>query len=468
MDAPVLRRHGHRLPKDARTLLQTPTSVQSVFKCGGRYSYFGLESGILKILSQNKCLLGDNSLKLSFNIDGVPLFKSTSIQFWPILCSFHTFEPFIVALFCGSAKPNPVDHYLSDFICELQQLCENGITHDNANYRVSVEAFICDAPARAFLKCIKGHTGYNSCERCTIHGSWNGRVVFNSDEVFPPRIQHDFAAMKYGMHQVKMSPLLGLDISCISRFPLDYMHMVCLGVVKRMLCFLRRGPNNCRLSVRQKADVSNRLESLSGFMPREFARQPRSLSEMDRWKATEFRQFLLYTGPVVLRHVVTEAVYDHFLSLTVSLSIMLDSDPVKRNGYLPYARQLIEYFVHKCKDIYGHTFTVYNVHNLLHLHEDVSFFQCSLNEVSAFQFENHLQVVKKLVRKSQNPIVQVAKRLTEIERSKCRSLDKGGVTFISTNRKDGCFLLHTEEFAFIREKRQDGKLVCDCIGQQHR
>ena len=92
------------------------------------------------------------------------------------------------------------------------------------------------------------------------------------------------------------------------------MHLVCLVGVKRMLCFLRRGPNNCRLSVHQKADVSARLESLSGFMPRE-------LSELDRWKATEFRQFLLYTGPVVLRHVVTEAVYDHFLSLTLSLTL---------------------------------------------------------------------------------------------------------------------------------------------------
>ena len=45
-------------------------------------------------------------------------------------------------------------------------------------------------------------------------------------------------------------------------------------------------------------------------------------------------------------------------------------------------------------DIYGSTFTVYNVHNLLHLHEDVSFFNCSLNDVSAFQFKNHLQVIK--------------------------------------------------------------------------
>ena len=39
----ILMRHGHCLPKDAQTLLQTPTSVQSVVKCGGQYIYLGLQ-----------------------------------------------------------------------------------------------------------------------------------------------------------------------------------------------------------------------------------------------------------------------------------------------------------------------------------------------------------------------------------------------------------------------------------------
>ncbi|KAL7381522.1 hypothetical protein ABVT39_007141 [Epinephelus coioides] len=43
----VLRRHGHRLPKDAWTLLQTPKDVQCQLKCNGQYAYYGLESGIL-------------------------------------------------------------------------------------------------------------------------------------------------------------------------------------------------------------------------------------------------------------------------------------------------------------------------------------------------------------------------------------------------------------------------------------
>ena len=64
------------------------------------------------------------------------------------------------------------------------------------------------------------------------------------------------------------------------------MHLVCLGVVKRML---KQGPRICKLSNAMVQDISNILISLSGKMPSEFSRQPKSLTEIERWKATEFK-----------------------------------------------------------------------------------------------------------------------------------------------------------------------------------
>jgi hypothetical protein len=86
----------------------------------------------------------------------------------------------------------------------------------------------------------------------------------------------------YENHQRQASPLIANGISCIHRFPLDYMHLVCLEVTKRLLHYLKSGPKE------YIAQISETLVSLHGNMPSEFAQQPRSLKELDWWKATEY------------------------------------------------------------------------------------------------------------------------------------------------------------------------------------
>jgi hypothetical protein len=365
---------------------------------------------------------------------------------------------FVIALFHGCSKPHPLSDYLEDFLAELDKIQVDGITHGSKRYAFKICCFSCDAPARCFLKCIIGHTGYFACERCMMKGSWEGRVVYNLGEASELRTDDKFANCEYEHHQKCVSPLIGHNISCVQGFSLDYMHMVCLGVVKRILHFLKSGPRICKLSS---------VLSLKGKMPREFARQPRSLIELQRWKATEFRQFLLYTGPIVLRNVVADKTYQHFLALSIAMSIMLDANTARRNAYLAYAQQLLQYFVNNCKHVYGETFAVYNVHGLLHLHEDINFYGCSLNEISCFPFENFMQRLKKLVRNGNNPVAQVGKRLVELN---CGNVQKSYIkprfTHVSSNWKDGCFLLANNRFVFVKETRDNGELVCDVVHDQ--
>ncbi|KAF4114095.1 hypothetical protein G5714_004318 [Onychostoma macrolepis] len=52
----------------------------------------------------------------------------------------------------------------------------------------------------------------------------------------------------------------------------------------------------------------------------------------------------------------------------------------------------------------------------------------------------------------------------ELEKStKHRRVAKETFTRVSTTLRDGCFLLDNEDFAFVKEKRSDGSLVCDVI-----
>ena len=477
----ILREQGHRLPKDARTLLKTPRAVEVQNKCGGQFKHFGLETGIATcIATSNNFHIKHDQVALKLNIDGIPLFKSNTIEFWPILCQFADFEPFIVSLYCGTTKPNPLEDFLADFIEELNSITENGITVKGKDFKVSVRCFICDAPARAMLKKIKGHSGYHACERCTIQGQYekevkkgpgdekkkSGRVVLiaREGEVIHKRSDGGFANSQYPNHQMGESPLNAInviDIGLITMFVLDYMHLVCLGVVKRTLTFLKQGPYICRISALNKATLSENLTALQGHIPSEFAREPRPLEDLDRWKATEFRQFLLYTGPLVLKDVVKPDVYHHFLTLSVAMSILLQTDSKKRRDNLNYARELLVFFAEESTKLYGRTYPVYNVHSLTHLVDDVRNFNCSLNDISAFPFENYLQQVKKMVRNGRNPIAQVTKRLNEKLTLSNESCSRNMT--ISTSQKDSCVVLHDDSYAFVKEKKDNGTLLVDIL-----
>lgn len=100
------------------------------------------------------------------------------------------------------------------------------------NIPVNLLAFVCDAPARSFLKCIISHGGYYACERCTVRGIQN-RGVRYIDTTSPLRTNEEFAREHYDIHQHKLSPLSRLQFPMVSGFILDSMHLVFLGVVKK-------------------------------------------------------------------------------------------------------------------------------------------------------------------------------------------------------------------------------------------
>lgn len=110
----------------------------------------------------------------------------------------------------------------------------------------------------------------------------------------------------------------------IRQIPVDYMHCICLGCVRRLLWLLTKGPKGIRLSDNLIEKLSKNLISMGEFITTEFARKPRSVLDIDRWKATESRQFLLYTGPVVFKEIIPSSKYLHFLSLSVAIRILLD------------------------------------------------------------------------------------------------------------------------------------------------
>lgn len=74
------------LPNDCRTLLQTPRVVHIENVAGGKYWHHGLKIALETLFSSlNKNI----EIKLNINADGLPLFKSSAIEFWPLLANIR-------------------------------------------------------------------------------------------------------------------------------------------------------------------------------------------------------------------------------------------------------------------------------------------------------------------------------------------------------------------------------------------
>lgn len=399
------------MPKDPRTFLQTPRTVQITPMPPGSYVYLGLKAGLLKILKNIKCR---GIIDIAINIDGLPLAKSSGSELYPII-GVAASKIFTIAIYHGNEKPYDFNEFIKDFVDEAADLSQNGLVI-NSNQAVScrIKMILLDAVAKASVLCVKGHNGYSSCTKCTQRGVYqNKKMTFPSINFIKRTDESCIAESDPNYHYDRCKLLDIPNVGLVSSIPLDYMHLVCLGVVKQFLVKTWvHGKRPHKIHVNRVNSISNNLLNLKMYLPIEFARKPRTLKEGKRWKATEFRQFLLYTSPVVLKNILAIDKYYHFLTLTVAIRILLDNSLL--NTYMDYAEELLKHFVDSTKTLYSPCFLTHNIHNLLHIVDDARRFG-NIQNFSNFEFENYMQFYKKILRKKNDVLQQIVKRLQEID-----------------------------------------------------
>lgn len=297
---------------------------------------------------------------------------------------------------------------------------------NNKTLKFSINAFCCDAPAKSFVLKIKGHSGFYSCSRCEHEGQYlSNRICFpyTSPTNCPSRRTHDNYIMQTQEehHVGNISILASLpSFNITTSFSLDYMHLICLGTVRKLILLWMKGPNEIRYPTWNIKEISNFIENIKKNMPCEFARKPRKLEEINRWKATEFRTFLLYTGTIVTKPTLKDLHWSHFFNLSISMVIFLSPDYSK---YIDVARKLLDTFVKDFETIYGRYLISHNIHGLTHLCDDYNEFG-PLDNCSAFPFENYMGYLKKMLRKPDKPLEQVIKRYNEICSLKSKNIIK--------------------------------------------
>lgn len=231
----ILRKYFKHLPADPRTLLSTPKSTSLRVVEPGVYYHYGLKNNLIDFLNTN-LNYNQSNIDVVFNIDGLPLSKSSGSQLWPILGSVMGFkEVFVIGLYHSfSSKPENVNVYLHDFVQESQLLVEDGFMFKSKNYSCSIKMFVADTPAKAFTLCIKHHSGYSSCTKCYSEGEYVIHRICFPDVGSVLRTDISFIEKHDDDYHRGETPLVNIPhFGPVTNVPLDYMHLVCLGVVKK-------------------------------------------------------------------------------------------------------------------------------------------------------------------------------------------------------------------------------------------
>lgn len=414
----IFRSEGHNnVPKDVRTLLKTPTTYNIINIRPGFYIHLGIEFMLKPVLKMYQPYFNTsiNNIKLSFNIDGLPISKCSKSAFWPILMSIINIPVLINKVFTVGIyhshlkKPDVVEEFLNPFVEEVLTILQNGMIVNTKVFTVTISQIICDAPAKAYILNVKGHMAYFGCNMCIEEGDFIKGMTYPGVDA-PRRTNESFRSKSNEEYHKGPSPLEHLPIDIISVVSLDYMHVVCLGVVKRLIRFWVNANKMVRIPQEKLNLLDINIENLRKYYPSDFSRLPRSFQEFENFKATELRALLLYTGPFLLKGILRKNQYKHFMLLHSSMRLLVAQET--HILYNDLATSLIKQFINDYMIIYGPEYISYNVHNLVHLPECVKI-HGPLDKFSVFKYENHLQEIKKKIKKTRFPLQEAYNRIIE-------------------------------------------------------
>jgi len=381
----------------------------------GEFIYLGIETGLKQQIDTN--VHHTPEIDLLIHIDGLRLFKSSAKEMWPILCRIFfqpmIYDPFTVAVYAGNSKPKYLHMYFDKFVKEINYLQQEGITIDNKFYAVKIKGFVADTPARSFIKATQGHSGFHCCERCCVTGKKKNKSNVFLETSCEKRTDISFRQFRDSNHHTNATPLLLIrpPVDMIKSFILDFMHLG-QGVMKRLLEYWTT-VKDTKMGQWAKNELSRRLIYLRNQIPSEFQRKPREIQLLSKWKANEFMFFLLYAGPIVVKGLLKREQYLNFLLFHTACRLLCSANDAIT--YKDYAQEYLEKFVTSAIDLnlYNADFASINVHNMIHLSDDVENMHCNLFDISAFSFENHLGGIKKLIRAPNAILAQYCRRLQE-------------------------------------------------------
>ena len=194
------------------------------------------------------------------------------------------------------------------------------------------------------------------------------------------------------VYGVKGTSLLSKHIPT-KRVALDYMHLSALGVSKSFLeCFINVNNHDLRFYL---GDILSNIDKYLMRIkpPHEFGRSQRPIrTSSGYWKASEYRNWLLFNSLPILLNCLPPDYVHHFALLVTSIHILLNSSISSDD--IDAAEKMLETFYKYVPEYYPDKMCSSNVHVLIHL----AYFVRRLGPLwaySCFGFENMNGYIKK-------------------------------------------------------------------------
>jgi hypothetical protein len=248
----------------------------------------------------------------------------------------------------------------------------------------------CDSVARPILQNIKQFNGRYGCAFCLCEGQTvaKGRGfvrVYNemcTERTNDNMLEHAEKCC-YGVKgPTVLSTIPVFDVA--KGFVPDYMHSVLLGVVRQFVYMWLDSKNHEKPFYLGKRVRDIDVLLLNLRPPSEIKRVPRSLEQRKYWKASEWRNFLLFYY-VYLKNFLPRLYFDHWCLLVYSIHSLMSRN--LKTDVIAACDLALHKFVYLVEELYGLANLSYNVHLLTHLASSAQQWG-PLWAYSAFQFED--------------------------------------------------------------------------------
>ena len=306
------------------------------------------------------------------------------------------------------------------------------VINDIKNANISIYASIFDNPKRSVAKNVKCHSSTFACEYCeasaeryindtmTKHkltwppSTMNGRPrtitairrIVNSIENEDEDVTSNYLKGIKGRSVFMDLP----NFDLILDMPTEYMHLVCLGLVKKMLEYTYKiGEKRDRITTRKRSDPKLFNDLIHNVqVTRECSRRVRNLDTAN-FKAQEYRNTLLFFFPIVLENIRNNWKKERQLWLT--LVFVIRSCVIPNEEFDHVSKETIvsasELYYNLFHELYGQKNCIYSLHvsssHILKMRGNVP-----LTERSAFRFESFYSEMKNLFKSgTKSPLKQI-------------------------------------------------------------